>query len=190
MKRFVFVLLVGAAALGAASMIATKASSPPAAAVAATADDANRGSNSGTNTGLAIPRFVSLKTDRVNVRRGPARDHEVVWVFTRTGLPVEIIAESDNWRRIRDVDGSEGWILHSLLSGRRTALVAPWAKEATLNLYSARSADAPINARLAPGVLGQIKTCGNGWCRLSGDRFDGWIQQDRLWGVYPDEVVE
>ena len=77
-----------------------------------------------------------------------------------------------------------------LLSGRRTVLIAPWAKEATLDLYNARSTAAPVSARLAPGVLGQVKTCSGGWCRLSGERFDGWIQQDRLWGVYPDESVE
>lgn len=181
LKRLVLVLLVGVAVLGAHSLVATRASSPSQAA-----DETNRG----TNSGLAIPRFVSLKTDRVNVRRGPSRDHEVLWVFTRTGLPVEIIAESDNWRRIRDVDGSEGWVLHSLLSGRRTVLVAPWEKAATLDLRSARAADAPVRAHLASGVLAQVKSCGGGWCRLSGNRFDGWIQQDRLWGVYPDELIE
>lgn len=72
-----------------------------------------------------MPRFVSLKPDRVNVHGGPTRDHEVTFVYTRSGLPVEITAESDNWRRIRDWEGSEGWVYHSLLSGKRTALVAP-----------------------------------------------------------------
>src|SRR5262245_26457172 len=66
---------------------------------------------------LPIPRFVSLKSDRVNVRSGPTKDHEVTWVYTRTGLPVEITAEYENWRRIRDWEGAEGWVYHSLLSG-------------------------------------------------------------------------
>src|SRR5262245_43789677 len=74
----------------------------------------------GTKSGLPLPRFVSLKPDRVNVRGGPTRDHEVAFVYTRAGLPVEITAESDNWRRIRDWEGSEGWVYHSLLSGKRT----------------------------------------------------------------------
>ena len=72
-----------------------------------------------------MPRYVSLKTDRVNLREGPSKDHRTAWVFQRAGLPVEIIAEYETWRRIRDAEGTEGWVLHSLLSGRRTALVMP-----------------------------------------------------------------
>ena len=102
-------------------MVATKASPP-----ARPAEEINRGAYSG----LPVPRFVSLKTDRVNVRGGPSREHDVTWVFTKPGLPVEIVAEFENWRRIRDVDGQEGWVYHSLLSGKRTALIAPWSKEA------------------------------------------------------------
>src|SRR5262245_12595892 len=73
-------------------------------------------------TGLPVPRYVSLKTDRVNLREGPSKDHRTAWVFQRAGLPVEIVAEFETWRRIRDSEGTEGWVLHSLLSGRRTAL--------------------------------------------------------------------
>ncbi len=80
-------------------------------------------------SGLPLPRFVSLKSDRVNVRAGPGQSHRVAWVFSRAGLPVEIVAEFENWRRIRDSDGSEGWVFHSLLSGRRTGVVAPWSGE-------------------------------------------------------------
>src|SRR5262252_8595740 len=85
-------------------------------------------------SGLPVPRFVSLKPDRVNVRGGPTRDHEVTFVYTRAGLPVEITAESDNWRRIRDWEGSEGWVYHSLLSGRRTSVVMPKDKSALVPL--------------------------------------------------------
>jgi SH3-like domain-containing protein len=80
---------------------------------------------SGTKSGLPVPRFVSLKPDRVNVRGGPTRDHDVTFVYTRAGLPVEITAESDNWRRIRDSEGSEGWVYHSLLSGG----APPWWRQ-------------------------------------------------------------
>src|SRR5688572_779143 len=83
----------------------------------------------GPASGLQVPRFVSLKSDRVNVRGGPTKDHDVAWVFTRSGLPVEITAEFDNWRRIRDSEGSEGWVYHSLLSGRRTAVVTARDKD-------------------------------------------------------------
>lgn len=82
----------------------------------------------GPVTGLPVPRFVSLKSDRVNLREGPSKDHRTIWIFQRAGLPVEVTAEFDIWRRIRDSEGSEGWVLHSLLSGRRTAIVAPWKK--------------------------------------------------------------
>ena len=79
-------------------------------------------------SGLPVPRFVSLKTDRVNVRGGPDKDHDVAWIYTRIGWPVEITAEFENWRRIRDSDGTEGWVYHSLLSGKRTAAVQSKSK--------------------------------------------------------------
>ena len=77
-------------------------------------------------SGLPLPRFVSLKAQRVNMRVGPGRDYKVEWMYTKAGLPLEILQEYDNWRKVRDPEGNEGWILHSLLSGERTAIVAPW----------------------------------------------------------------
>jgi SH3-like domain-containing protein len=144
----------------------------------------------GPSSGLQLPRFVSLKADKVNVRAGPSRENEVSWVFTRAGLPVEITAEYENWRRIRDSEGAEGWVYHSLLSGRRTALIAPWSKNETFALRDRPEANATISARLVPGVLGTIKACNKRWCRIFGDGFDGFVEQDRLWGVYPDETIE
>src|SRR5881392_2351809 len=93
------------------------------------------GEGAGTSSGLPVPRFVSLKPDKVNVRGGPTRDHEVTFVYTRAGLPVEITAESDNWRRIRDWQGSEGWVYHSMLSGRRTAVAMPKDKSDLVPLF-------------------------------------------------------
>jgi SH3-like domain-containing protein len=147
-------------------------------------------------TGLPVPRYVSLKTDRVNLREGPSKDHRTAWVFQRAGLPVEIIAEYETWRRIRDSEGTEGWVLHSLLSGRRTALVMPWAKENAppLTLVGSREGTGRTVARLQPGVIANVKTCDGLWCRVlvdSGEgEVDGFIRQERLWGVYPDEKVE
>src|SRR5262249_10933139 len=108
----------------------------------------------GPKSGLPMPRFVSLKPDRVNVRGGPTRDHDVTFVYTRAGLPVEITAESDNWRRIRDWEGSEGWVYHSLLSGRRTAVVMPKDKTALVPLLDSADADSTIVARLPARALG------------------------------------
>jgi SH3-like domain-containing protein len=146
----------------------------------------------GAASGLPVPRFVSLKSDRVNVRGGPTKDHDVTWIFTRSGLPVEVTAEFDNWRRIRDWEGSEGWVYHSLLSGRRTALVSATvkSKSAPLPLYGSADPKSSVVARLEPGVVGMVKKCSEGWCRVMGNGFDGYIQQERLWGVYPGEKVE
>ena len=144
----------------------------------------------GTESGLPVPRFVSLKADKVNVRAGPTREHDVSWVFTRAGLPVEITAEYENWRRIRDSEGSEGWVYHSLLSGRRTALIAPWAKGEPVPLYVRPDVGASVAAQLKPGVLSTVKACNGSWCRIFGDGFDGFVEQERLWGVYPNEKLE
>nr|WP_245504374.1 SH3 domain-containing protein [Lichenihabitans psoromatis] len=144
----------------------------------------------GTSTGLALPRYVSLKSDRVNLREGPSKDHRTNWVFQRAGLPVEITAEFDTWRKIRDSEGSEGWVLHSLLSGRRTALIAPWKKDIVLPLRQNPAEDARVVANLQPGVLGNVKRCDGHWCRIFGEGFDGYMQQTNLWGVYPDEHID
>ena len=164
-----------------AALLLPLVSAPPAATAAETV---------GSVTKLPLPRYVSLKSDRVNLRGGPAKDHRVTWVFQRAGLPVEIIAEFETWRRIRDSEGAEGWVLHSLLSGRRTGLVAPWSKEPTLPLRQKPDNDAALAARLEPGVIVNVRSCDKTWCRVRGDGYDGFIRQENLWGVYPNEVVD
>ncbi len=160
----------------------------PATAGAASVDPSATGVVIG-KSGLPLPRFVSLKVGRVNVRNGPGEDYKVAWVFTRVGLPIEVIQEFDTWRRVRDADGSVGWIFHSLLSSKRTAVVAPWADGTPRPLRASATADGRIVAYLEPGVMASIERCRGGWCRLHGDDFDGWIEEEQLWGVYPDEDV-
>ena len=143
-----------------------------------------------TTSGLPIPRYVSLKSDHVNVRAGPTKDNDVAWVYTRSGLPVEITAEFENWRRVRDSEGAEGWVYHSLLSGRRTAVITMKTKDELAPLYDSADETSSIAARLQAGVVAQVKRCTAGWCRVTGNGFDGWIEQQRLWGVYADEKVE
>ena len=143
-----------------------------------------------TTSGLPVPRYVSLKSDHVNVRAGPTKDNDVAWVYTRSGLPVEITAEFENWRRVRDSEGAEGWVYHSLLSGRRTAVITMKTKDDLASLYDRPDSAAKVAARLQAGVVAQVKKCGAGWCRVTGTGFDGWIEQQRLWGVYADEKVE
>ena len=156
---------------------------------------------------MPVPRFVSLKAARVNVRIGPGEDYQVAWVFTRAGLPVEVIQEFDTWRRIRDSDGTTGWIFQSLLAGKRTVVVAPWAKAGSVQVASTKatpaerggeprpirssaSGSAEIVAYLEPGVTGDIDRCGGGWCKISGKDYSGWITQDQLWGVYANEEID
>ena len=144
-----------------------------------------------TRSGMPVPRFVSLKAPRVNVRIGPGEDYQIAWVFTRAGLPVEVIQEFDTWRRIRDSDGQVGWVFHSLLSGRRTVLVSPWTKTPeNVPLYSRKSTSAGTVAELAPSVLGNVLSCDGEWCELSIDDYSGFVQQDKLWGVYRGEVLK
>jgi SH3-like domain-containing protein len=140
-------------------------------------------------SGLPLPRFVSLKADKVNVRRGPASEHQVAWVFQRRGLPVEIVAEFENWRRIRDNDGEEGWVYQSMLAGKRTALVAPWRKDDSIPMYKSRSPDGGLVARVDSGVVADIESCTGTWCEIDAGGYQGWIDQAMLWGVYPNEKV-
>ena len=149
---------------------------------------ASAATQTGPVTGLPMPRFVSLKSDRVNLHEGPAKDHRTVWIYQRAGLPVEITAEFDTWRKIRDSEGTEGWVLHSLLSGRRTALVVQKSGDATLRAKP--DDDSRVVAKLQSGVIGSVKTCSRNWCRIIGDGYDGWLEQSRIWGSYPGEVVE
>ncbi len=144
----------------------------------------------GSVTKLPLPRFASLKTDRVNLREGPSKDHATKWVYERAGLPVEIMEEFEVWRRVRDSEGVEGWVLHSLLSGRRTALVTPYKKGENSKLYARASDSADLAATLQSGVIVNIRNCDGSWCLVDGDGFKGYIQQFKLWGVYPHEKVE
>lgn len=144
-------------------------------------------------SGLPIPRFVSLKPARVNTRIGPSRDYAVSWLYTKAGLPVEIIQEYDNWRRIRDADGTEGWVYQSLLAGKRTAIIAPWERGKTdmlLDLHASASEEARIVARLEPGVISTIRECTGQWCQLDISGTRGWIRQSQIWGAYPGEVFD
>jgi SH3-like domain-containing protein len=142
-----------------------------------------------TTSGLPVPRYVSLKSDHVNVRAGPTKDNDVAWVYTRPGLPVEITAEFENWRRVRDSEGAEGWVYHSLLSGRRTAVVTMKNKDDLAPLYDRADPSSAVAAKLQAGVVATVKKCDAHWCHVAGDGFDGWIEQQRLWGVYADEQV-
>lgn len=143
-------------------------------------------------SGLPLPRFVSLKSGKVNSRIGPGVGYPVDWLYLKPGLPMEIIQEYDNWRRVRDSDGAEGWINQSLLSGKRTAIAAPWqrGKDAKIDLLMEPRREAPKIAVIEPGVIGTIKECNGDWCQMTFAGHTGWLSQALVWGAYPGETIK
>jgi SH3-like domain-containing protein len=135
---------------------------------------------------LPVPRFVSLRATKVNLRTGPGVRYPVDWVYTRKGLPVEIISEYETWRRIRDWEGTEGWMHRSMLSGTRNVMIS--GKLQTLRRKT--SGTSPAVAHVEPGVIGKLLKCANSWCQVEFEGLEGWIKRSELWGVYPDETVE
>jgi SH3-like domain-containing protein len=139
-------------------------------------------------SGLPIPRFVSLRSEQVRMRTGPADTHPVAWVYTKRDLPVEITAEYKHWRRIRDWQGSEGWVHQSLLSGRRTIMVVG---ERRLLRSEPRDQAAAV-AYLDVGVVAKVVKCphGNVYCRVETGGYNGWLKREELWGIYSGEYID
>lgn len=192
----VAVLSVLTVALAAATAVLAQGSLPPAPGQGqAAAQKAPQVAPRATQSAAPFaPRFASLKSDRVNVRRGPGPDHGIDWVYRRAGLPVEVIAESEIWRRVRDAEGGSGWVLGSLLSSRRTALVEPWEIKASVAppqvpLKSDDRESAPDVAQLEAGVIVSVRTCDGRWCFVGIGDLRGYIEQRRLWGVYKGEMI-
>ncbi|MCV2893680.1 SH3 domain-containing protein [Lentibacter sp. XHP0401] len=140
----------------------------------------------GSVTNLPIPRFVSIKSDECNVRRGPSLSHKIDWVFKRKGMPVEVTAEYGHWRRVRDRDGVGGWVHYSLLSGARSVII----EEDMQALHIRPDPETQISARLELGVIARLSECTQDWCRLNAGGFKGWAPKATLWGVTPDELIE
>ena len=133
-----------------------------------------------------VPRFVSLKADEVNVRVGPGRQYPLKWTYVVSGVPVEIIAEWDNWRKIRDWEGQEGWVHSAMLSSKRTVIVTGEKR----TLYRRADASSPPVVRLRPGIIADIEDCIDGWCRIEVRNYRGWLKRSDFWGVYPGEQID
>lgn len=147
------------------------------------------------SSGLPLPRFVSLKSDRVNLRTGPSTEYPTAWVFRRAGLPVEVLKELEGWRQVRDSEGTTGWIAQSFLSGRRTALVLPWEVKPEraaprVPLLESDSAGARPVVEVEAGVIASIVSCDGQWCEVTVEDYRGVIEQKKLWGVYDREKVK
>ena len=144
-----------------------------------------------SNSGLPLPRFVSLASEKTNVRAGPGQKYPIKWVLNRKSLPVEVILEFEHWRKIKDHEGAEGWVFHSLLSGKRTAIILGsdpvYAYEKPF-LSNGRKSRASVY--LNPFVIVDIKECKAAWCRVSTSDYSGWIKIKSLWGVYESENID
>ncbi len=139
-------------------------------------------------TGLPLPRFVSLRANKANLRIGPGVQYPVEWVYQRAGVPLEVIAEHKNWRKIRDWEGAQGWLHQSMLSSKRAMIV-----QGTQRALRQQPADrSPAAAEVDPGVVGVVLECRTAepWCRVEVEGHTGWLRRDEFWGVYDDEVVE
>ncbi len=152
----------------------------------------------GKVTGLSIPRFVALKSNLVNMRNGPADRYPIKWVYKKKWYPVQIVGEFDNWRKIRDFDGEDGWVHENLISGQRTAIVVDGDMEEVSNgkkkKYLVMRRHGRVNAypiaKLEPGVLVKLAKCNKEWCNINVEGKRGWVQQSKLWGVMQNETIK
>jgi SH3-like domain-containing protein len=132
-----------------------------------------------------VPRFVSLRPNEVNARVGPGPEYPVEWIFKKAGLPVEVTAEFDTWRRIKDCDGDIGWVHQNMLCSKRRAII----KSPDALIYSQEDMGSTPLARLQEGLIVELLKCRGEWCRIQINDYKGWIQRTSLWGVYKDEVI-
>ncbi len=143
-----------------------------------------RDPNRGPVTNLPLPRYVSLKGNEGNARRGPSLSHRIDWVFRHAGMPLRVVAEFGNWRRVEDRDGAGGWVHYSLLSGVRTAVIT----SDMVDLRARPDTNAAVVARAEAGAIVRVHECNPDWCRVSGGGEKGWITKDVMWGVDRQEL--
>jgi SH3-like domain-containing protein len=141
----------------------------------------------GTNSGLPIPRFVALKNDETNIRTGPGTRYPIQWIYRRAGMPVEVIEEFDLWRKVRDMDGTSGWVHKTMVIGKRSVLIK--GNETRVVRIDADARAKPI-LKLEPAVIASLLECAKDWCRIQISGRKGWIEKQYLWGVYKDEVFD
>lgn len=157
--------------------------------LAASAQESRQGVSElslGSNSGLPVPRFVSISTNKARARTGPGLRYPIEWVYQRDGLPVEVVKEFENWRKVLDIDGQGGWIHVSLLSGDRTALVNTTK---TVVMRDAPLESANGVAALEPNLVVDLERCLDQWCRVRRADFSGWVQRNFLWGIYEGEEI-
>ena len=138
----------------------------------------------GQVTNLPIPRYVSLKTNEANARRGPSLSHKIDWIYKRQNMPLEIYAEYENWRRVRDFEGLGGWVHYTLLSGKRYVLI----KNELLEMRLLPSVESQVIAKVPQFNIANLDKCNKDWCRIIDNGYKGWVQKSEIWGVYNNET--
>ncbi|MGC6485782.1 MAG: SH3 domain-containing protein [Candidatus Puniceispirillales bacterium] len=144
----------------------------------------NRISIRGSN--LEIPRFVTLKTNKANMRSGPGMDYPIKWEYRRRGMPLKVVGEFDIWRKVVDPDGETGWLHKQTLSGKRMALVTG----SMVKVRAYDDAQSRVVAVAEKGVLAELNGCRGQWCRINTDSVDGWIRRNAIWGLLEGERLE
>ena len=129
---------------------------------------------------MKFPYFMSFKADEVFMREGPSKEHRIKWIYHRHGLPVEVIGSFDVWRRVRDMDGTEGWVHRTMLSPTRTAVLIGKGDSV---LHAKADLESRALANVEPGAIGELERCQGNACDLDFGDLDGWIDRTRLWGV-------
>jgi SH3-like domain-containing protein len=135
---------------------------------------------------LPLPRFATLRSDEANMRTGPGTRYPIEWVYTHKGLPVEVVAEYDIWRRVRDSDGTEGWFHKTELTGKRSVIVTGAIRE----LRNSHDDQGAVIAHLQPGAIGQLTSCSKDWCKLKFDGIKGYLRKTDFWGAYANEIFD
>ena len=184
-RQMMISALVLVLALSANSAAFADAKAPAAAPKAAVEAPAEDDPETGQETGLPVPRFATLRYEEVNVRTGPGNRYPIRWVYKRKNVPVEITEEFDQWRKVKDVEGDEGWAHKSQLSGMRNAV---FTEDAMLKRAPEEAASAMLKVR--KGVIGQLLECQKVWCEVQVDSYKAWVQKNRIWGVYRREEFE
>lgn len=134
-------------------------------------------------TNLKLPRFVSFKSSEVNMRSGPGTDYPITWVYKRKHLPVEIVEEYENWRKIKDFQGNTGWVFKAMIQGERSAMI----KKGLEPLYKRPDDSSQVVLRAEKGVIGKLEGCREEWCQVEMQDISGWIKREKIYGAYKDE---
>lgn len=133
-----------------------------------------------TPSGYPVPRWLSLRSDEVHARAGPGRDYRILWAYRAEGLPVQVVAETKEWRKICDPDGAVAWVHFSLVNNRRNVFNP---SDQPLPIRARRSDAAPVRARLSPRALASVDECRGGWCEVRVRRLHGWVRERSVFGT-------